>query len=175
MLEVFLAAWSIRGTQICVNVATVAANHSFGRIVLGFVGFVARADGRKPAVCKTIPIYPHICPCYCCWSRHFIYCREPGQTMVRTWCCQVVRGSQLTRRDTAMWSSSRSKMRRFFYHQADNGTWLVVNGCHEFWMVPEILGSCHHPLIDELHHFSEGWPNHQPGRELIGDRWCWWL
>ena len=58
MLEVFLAAWSIRGTQICVNVATVAANHSFGRIVLGFVGFVARADGRKPAVCKTIPIDP---------------------------------------------------------------------------------------------------------------------
>ena len=24
-----------------------------------------------------------------------------------------------------------------------------------------IQGLCHHPVIDELHHFSEGWPNHQ--------------
>ena len=42
--------------------------------------------------------------------------------------------------------------------------WLVV--WLPFFIFPEILGCSHHPLIDELHHFSEGWvsptTNHQP-------------
>ena len=31
-----------------------------------------------------------------------------------------------------------------------------------------ISGFDHHPLIDELVYFSEGWPNHQPEK-----LWCW--
>ena len=41
-------------------------------------------------------------------------------------------------------------------------SWLVVNGCHEFGIFPEMLGISHHPLIDDSSYFSEGWPNHQP-------------
>ena len=39
--------------------------------------------------------------------------------------------------------------------------WLVVNGCHEFGIFPEILGFDYHPN-GRTHIFSEGWPNHQP-------------
>ena len=39
----------------------------------------------------------------------------------------------------------------------DNHHWLVVTGCHEFWIFPDILGIDVIIPIDELHHFSEGW------------------
>ena len=62
--------------------------------------------------------------------------------------------------------------------------WLVVTGCHQFYIFEFILGFIHHPLIDWILYFS-GWggrSNHQPDEDGWGwshhQRWdgmgCWW-
>jgi hypothetical protein len=42
-----------------------------------------------------------------------------------------------------------------------NNHWLVVSN-HEMDYFPFQKKGCHPKPIDELHHFSEGWLNHQP-------------
>ena len=46
--------------------------------------------------------------------------------------------------------------------------WLVVWNMN--FIFPFILGCDNYPLIDELHHFSEGWPNHHV--QLASTSWA---
>jgi hypothetical protein len=41
--------------------------------------------------------------------------------------------------------------------------WLVV---WNIWMIFPFSWECHHPNWSELHHFSDGWLNHQPAVSL---------
>ena len=60
--------------------------------------------------------------------------------------------------------------------------WLVVTGCHEFCIVPWILGCCHHPNWRTLIFFSLGFfpTAHQPGCEIgfvprdVAPIFWWW-
>ena len=47
-----------------------------------------------------------------------------------------------------------------WWDASNKNIWLVVTGCHQFGILPEILGVANHP--NWRSYFSEGWPNHQP-------------
>ena len=47
--------------------------------------------------------------------------------------------------------------------------WLVV---WNIWMIFPVSWECHHPNWSELHHFSDGWLNHQPAVSLTSNVGC---
>ena len=69
---------------------------------------------------------------------------------------------------------------KYLFHLFGNIHTLIGGLEHEFYDFPYIGNGITNPT-DELHHFSEGWLNHQP--DTVWDimstwehcRWCWWL